>query len=274
MSQRRGSRLLGLLVIGVAFAVAVYLVNQKPGPGKPSTGLVATPVPASPEPAIKGRLALVLDDWGYHTHVLPELVAFPGAVTVAVLPGLPFSQQVATAASERGHQVILHLPMQAHGNVKREKGTLMAGMGANEARALLTQHWLSVPGAKGLNNHEGSKATEDPRLMAVVAEFLREKQAFFLDSLTSARSQGKNAARGAGIPFVARRVFLDNVDDALAIEKEARVAMRLAIKNGSCVAIGHPRPNTLRVLIRMAPEFAANGVRLVPVSDLAKLVTP
>lgn len=274
MSKRQGSRLLGLLLIAAAFATAVYLSRQSQGTGQ-SGQRVATPVPAStPEAVPKGRLALVLDDWGYHDTVLPELLAFPGVVTVAVLPGLPYSKQIAQEAADRGHQVILHLPMQAQGEAKREKGTLLHGMGETEAQALLARHWDAVPGAQGLNNHEGSKATEDPRLMAVVAAFLRAKQAFFLDSLTTSRSQGRNAARSAGIPYIERRVFLDNVDSAEEVEKQARHAMRLALKNGSCVAIGHPRANTLRVLIRMAPEFKSNGVQLVAVGSLAKPVAP
>jgi uncharacterized protein len=125
-----------------------------------------------------------------------------------------------------------------------------------------------VPWAEGMNNHEGSKASADRALMDVAAGFLKQKGAFFLDSVTTPHSAIPAAAKAAGVPWARRRVFLDNVDNAAAVEAQLKQAVALALKNGDCIAIGHPKKNTLDVLDRLAPQLAAQGVTLVKVGDL------
>jgi polysaccharide deacetylase 2 family uncharacterized protein YibQ len=213
-------------------------------------------------------LALVIDDWGYHTKVLPQMKAFPGRLTVAVLPGLPYSKECAEAAFEAGHEVILHLPVEPERSMPMLPGTLMVGMSAEEVDGWLDKHALSVPHMLGLNNHEGSKGSADPALMRTVASWLRAHGGYLLDSKTSPASVAEAEARRAGIPYASRRVFLDNVDQPAAIEKAARLALSIALKSGACIAIGHPRENTMAVLTRLAPEFEDQGVDLVRVSEL------
>jgi polysaccharide deacetylase 2 family uncharacterized protein YibQ len=213
-------------------------------------------------------LALVIDDWGYHTKVLEAMKHFPAHLTIAVLPGLPYSSLCAQAAFDSGHEVILHLPMEPMRRMPMLKGTLMVGMPAAEVLAWMDRHELSVPHMTGLNNHEGSKGSADTPLMRTVCGWLKSRGEFFLDSKTIASSVGEAEARRAGIPYAARRVFLDNVDEPSAIEAKAREALAIAQKTGSCIAIGHAKENTMAVLSRIAPEFLGSGVDLVRVSDL------
>jgi polysaccharide deacetylase 2 family uncharacterized protein YibQ len=234
-------------------------------PGTPT----AVPAPSDvPVPAPKGRLAIVIDDWGYQAQPVQRLKGFKFRLTAAILPGLAHSKAAAEAAFAGGNEVILHCPMQALGPIKREKGTLLKGMPADEAKALLQAHWDAVPHLSGLNNHEGSAGSTDRALMDVVAGFLKAKGAFFLDSVTSAQSAIPQAAKAAGVPWAQRRIFLDNVDQPDAVEAQLRQAAKLALKNGSCIAIGHPRKATLDVLERLAPELQAAGLQLVKVSEL------
>jgi polysaccharide deacetylase 2 family uncharacterized protein YibQ len=215
-------------------------------------------------------MALVIDDWGYHTRVLEAMKHFPGRLTIAVLPGLAHSRECAEAAFAAGHEVILHLPMEPEQKMPLTDGTLMVGMAPSDVGVWMDKHALSVPHMSGLNNHEGSKGSADAALMKSVCGWLSQHGGYFLDSKTSAKSLGEAEARSAGIPYAARRVFLDNVDQPGAIEKAAREALALAKKNGSCIAIGHPRENTLAVLARLAPEFEKAGVKLLRASDLTR----
>jgi polysaccharide deacetylase 2 family uncharacterized protein YibQ len=104
--------------------------------------------------------------------------------------------------------------------------------------------------------------------MATVAGFLKENHGYFLDSVTTPKSAIVGAAKAAGIPWARRRVFLDNVDQVDAVRKQLFEAVALARKQGSCIAIGHPRPNTLAVLKEEGPSLAQNGIVLLKVSDL------
>jgi polysaccharide deacetylase 2 family uncharacterized protein YibQ len=276
---RRG-RTTGVFVgLALAAVLAARLLRHS-APERPAQapGTELTPVPlATPEPLPSPTalpagplLAVVIDDWGYQARPIAALGELGFTVTTAILPNLPYSRRAAEAAEAAGDELILHCPMQAKGPIKAEQGTLKAGMNPAQAQAQLAKHWASVPRLKGLNNHEGSRATEDPALMAVVARFLHDQGGYFLDSVTTPHSAIPAAARAAGVPWARRRVFLDNENNAAAIEKQLRQAAALAAKTGSCIAIGHPYPHTLEVLKRLGPQLQAQGIHFVPVSALVK----
>lgn len=274
-SGGRSGWALGLALL----ALGGWWLLRHSGPDSPVTPQrppVATPAPATPLPQLSPTeapprgplLAIVIDDWGYQGKPVQTLAQLGVLITVSVLPHHAYSAKAAETGHAAGDEVILHCPMQAQGKVTPEKGTLRAGMPAAEALKLLQSHWAAIPYVDGLNNHEGSKATEDPALMAVVADFLKGKGAFFLDSVTTAKSVVPAAARAAGIPWAARRVFLDNDEKPEVIRKQLRQAVALAKKHGSCIAIGHPHASTLAVLQEDGPALASEGIQLVPVSAL------
>jgi polysaccharide deacetylase 2 family uncharacterized protein YibQ len=191
-------------------------------------------------------------------------------VSIAVFPGQAHSRDVAEAAWSAGHEVLVHLPLEPKGDLPLIEGTLRSGMTDQALAGLAEKDFTSVPHAVGANNHEGSRGTEDARVMRQVLAMLKGHGAFFVDSLTTPRSVGARMAREMGVHSATRQVFLDDEDYLDAIELEFRKAVYLAKKNGSCLAIGHPRPNTMKVLEQLVPEAKAAGVELVPVSDLVK----
>lgn len=211
---------------------------------------------------------MVLDDWGYQADLFPRMEGFPGRLTIAVLPGLAHSRAAATRAHGAGHEVILHLPLQPQGNLPLVPGTLKVGMLRDEAVRLCEAHVRSVPYMSGMNNHEGSKGSADPQLMEFVSGWMKARGGYILDSRTSAKSLLYAKAREAGVPALKRDVFLDNVDEKSAVERQVREALRLALKNGSAIAIGHPRKATFDALEALLPEIRAAGADLAPASAL------
>lgn len=137
-----------------------------------------------------------------------------------------------------------------------------------EILAVLASDLASVPGAAGVNNHMGSAATADQRVMRVVAEDLARRGLFFVDSRTTDATVARDAARAAGVPNASRRVFLDDVATEPAVQASLEGLVRKAKSEGSAIAIGHPHPATLAVLDRELPRLADYGVRLVRVSEL------
>jgi polysaccharide deacetylase 2 family uncharacterized protein YibQ len=263
------------LWLGAAIIALLAWWALKPAPPKPPEHHKplpeATPVPkAEPTavPVAKAELALVLDDWGYQQAPINALPELPRPLTLAVIPRLAHSKGAAEAGAALGDEVILHCPMQAQGKGHPEPQMLHSGLSAAQVHGILSQDFASVPGAIGLNNHEGSRATEDRILMDAVAAELKARGAYFLDSVTTPHSAIPAAAKAAGIPWAARRVFLDDKDDVAAVKAQLALAVRLALKNGRCIAIGHPRLKTLQALREQAPSFAADGIQLVKVSEL------
>ncbi len=228
------------------------------------------PLPAVPPKEKLPKLAIVLDDWGYSARNLQGLMKINSPVTLSVLPELPYSTEVAQKAREKGFEVIIHMPMEPKAKMRLEALTLLTTMSDDQIRSTFNKALASVPYAVGANNHEGSKATEDPRLMGIFLEELKKKDMFFLDSLVTNDSTGEYLARKIGVKFAKRSVFLDNESSEDYIKGQFEKAVSAAIRNGSAVAIGHDRPNTIAVLGQLMPTLGTRGVEAVPVSELAE----
>ena len=105
---------------------------------------------------------------------------------------------------------------------------------------------LTVPNATGVNNHEGSRGTADPALMAELMPLLARRHLFFIDSRTTAATVAYDAAIRAGVPAASRNVFLDDTENPAAVRAQLDLAVQDARRNGSAIAIGHPRPSHTR----------------------------
>ncbi len=277
------TRLLLSLAGMVLLAGLVWAVQpaQKPPLRSPESVHTLGPipprqVPAAPPPAFvfprgRGKIAIVLDDWGYSMKQASTLAAIRQPLTVAILPGLPYSVQVADVARKNGHEVILHLPMEAMDpNASSEKEVIRVGMSPAQVLANLDQALATVPGARGVNNHQGSRATSDLSVMRVVLKDLKRRGYFYLDSYVTNQSVCRQAARENGIRFARRDVFLDNADPPAAIREQLMLLAQTAARRGTAVGIGHDRPGTLKVLREAIPALKKAGFTLVPVSELAE----
>ena len=236
--------------------------------------VVPVPPPSgkAPAPGKRGKVAIIVDDLGRGTHFAKQLLAIKQPVTFAILPGEPHAAQVDALAHTAGREVILHAPMEPQGFPVIDPGddALLVGQSDAELRARITTLLTRVPHAAGINNHMGSRFTEDEQSMTVVMAVLRERRMYFVDSLTNGHSVGTAAARQAGVPSLRRDVFLDNVVNVEAIVREIRSLAEKAARNGNAVGICHPYPETLKALQQELPRLAGQGVQFVPVSALLK----
>jgi len=235
---------------------------------------VVTPIAASaraakPHGAAAPRLAIIIDDLGNDRAAGDAVISLPFPLTVSILPKLAFSGELSEEAYRRGDQVLLHLPMQAESSgLPPEQGELRVGMDAQQVRSTLAGMLETVPHVVGVNNHEGSRATSDPALMEALMPALRERGLFFVDSRTTAATVAYGAAERAGVAAASRKVFLDDTPERGAIRAQLQTAAGDAIRDGSAIAIGHPRPETIAALAETAPSLEARGIRMVFASDL------
>ncbi|MDR7606296.1 MAG: divergent polysaccharide deacetylase family protein, partial [Armatimonadota bacterium] len=220
------------------------------------------------------RVAVVLDDAGMRLDELDRALRVGRPLTLAILPGLPHSEELARRARQAGLEVLLHLPMEPEDpELASQLGELAVRVDMAEEDIVRTvkSALRAVPGAVGVNNHMGSKATADPRVMRAVLRALREDGMFFVDSRTTPKSSAEVVAKELGVRVARRMVFLDNDPSPEAVRTQIRQLVELARRHGSAVAIGHAnRPHTAEVLAEMVPEMERAGVRLVPVGELAR----
>lgn len=219
--------------------------------------------------AKKGKLVIVIDDVGHNLHELKPLLQFPGKITFAVLPRLEYSKAALSAIHAAGKEAILHQPMEALGGNDPGPGALYSDMTGPELEQVLGSNLSSLPGVKGMNNHMGSKATSDPRIMKTVMDVLRKRHLAFLDSKTYAESVAGAAARKLSIPYGERSVFLDNTQEREAIMDALRQGMGKAEKKGHAVMIGHVWTHELAdILLDIYPQALEEGFEFLSFSDL------
>ena len=220
------------------------------------------------ETHLPGHVALVIDDLGERPEDLVPLLALGVPVTYAVLPYEEHTKEVVAELRRRRVEMLLHLPMEPLNGEDPGPGALLTGMDEDELREKTEAALRAVPGAVGVNNHMGSRLSEDEHALTPVLRVLAEHGLFFLDSRTSASSVGYRTARSLGLPAVERHVFLDRDPSPEAIRKQFQRLLELSRTRGAAVAIGHPLPDTLQVLTEEVPKARAEGFEFVPVSDL------
>jgi uncharacterized protein len=236
--------------------------------------LAVSPPTSASRTSARPSLAIIVDDLGHDRASADALLALPFPLTISVIPHLPFSTEVADAVYRRGDQVILHMPMQSEAEGEPSEGVtpepieLRVGMNPEQVESDLRAMLETVPHAAGVNNHQGSRATADPALMAALMPDLRERGLFFIDSRTTAATVAYATAERSGVRAASRKVFLDDTPTREAVLAQLDLAARDALRDGSAIAIGHPHPETIAALSEGLPRLEARGIRLVFASDL------
>jgi len=217
----------------------------------------------------KPKVAIIIDDLGYQQEIAERILNLKFPITVSVLPFLSDSQLVAKMAKENGMTVLLHLPMEPHNsNVNPGKGAIYSTMNEEEIRNKMLANLLEFPEADGVNNHMGSKVTENKEIMRIVLNEIKGRDIFFIDSMTSPDSVGYKLSKEMGIRTAFRSVFLDNEQDVEYISNQVSLLKEFALRNGSAIAIGHPYCNTIDMLNELDIILEAEGVEIVKLEEL------
>jgi uncharacterized protein len=233
-----------------------------------------TPLPSSTLAPNGAKLALIVDDCGQWIDTERGFIALGVPLTLSVLPDVHYTSEVAREASDAGMGVMLHLPMEPISRINPGPGKITTEMTDPQIIAQVQADLAQVPLAHGVNNHEGSKASADERVMNdVIGVLAKHGDLFFIDSRTSAASVGEQIARAQGVPTAARDVFLDSRADVAYTEDQLRKAAALALRNGEAIAIGHPKPTTLTAVRAMIPQLQAAGIQFVLAQDLVTTAT-
>jgi polysaccharide deacetylase 2 family uncharacterized protein YibQ len=241
-----------------------------PDSGREQNGKAARPEPpASLPPERRGILVFVIDDAGNNLKELDPFLAFPGPLTIAVLPALPYSAEAARRIRDAKKEVFLHQPMEPLGGQDPGPGAIMAGMGDKQVRQILGKNLNELRPVAGINNHEGSRVTMDPGIMRTVLEFCWENHIHFLDSRTTADTAAPQTALDMGFAIAQRDVFLDNEQDRDSIIKAIEQGCRKAERDGLAVMIGHTwSPRLAGILTEMYPGLVKKGFFLTTVSGI------
>jgi polysaccharide deacetylase 2 family uncharacterized protein YibQ len=218
------------------------------------------------------RIAIIIDDLGYHLADGKRAIALPGPVAFSFLPGAPRARALAEHANTLGKEVLLHLPLQAlAGDGLREPSEIDFDMSRARLGAVFDEALLSVPHVIGINSHRGSLLTRHPGHMQWLLEEIRDREnLFFIDSYTHHESVALQIAAEVGLDATRRDIFLDPDREPATVTREFTRMKELARERGRVIAIGHPYPATLDLLEKELPRLLEEGFELVSVSELVR----
>ncbi|MDP8266720.1 MAG: divergent polysaccharide deacetylase family protein [Candidatus Aceula meridiana] len=255
------------IIIGVGIFCVASLVVAFALKSIRTNSLTQTPK-AAPEPI--GRIAIILDDWGYNSKGCAFLEKIDIPVAVSILPELHYSQDMARCAHQNNKEVMLHLPLEPHkfSETYPDGYVILSSMTKDEVFAHLDKFFKNIPFVVGANNHMGSKATENRELMKTIFSYLHKNNFFFIDSLVSSDSICESVAQGEGVSFLRRNVFLDNEANSEYIKGQLDQLAKRARKYGFALGIGHDRPLTQKALLEYGQEMKNQGFDFVTVKEL------
>lgn len=139
-----------------------------------------------------GTIVLIIDDFGYRNDLISDgFLELEVPITCAIIPGHSQSQKFAKKALNAGKEVIIHMPMESSvATSGEEEYKIKIGMTSEEIEWRINEVLNEIPEAVGMNNHQGSRATADSKIMSVVASVLKNRDKFFLDSRTVSNTVG------------------------------------------------------------------------------------
>jgi len=292
-SKKRRGALVYLNVIFWSLAVLVWSLvfirksaappaGEPPGGGLYITGSRSkppAPPPITSEDTVIRRkavdfapeISIIIDDFGpaWDDAVVQGFIELPFEVTLSVIPGNRTTTSAAKRAAAAEKEIFIHLPMEPEERIAMdERDMLLSGSSAERVRAVLKRAIQEIPGARGVNNHMGSKATADRKLMGRVAEELKRSKLSFVDSRTTERSVALRAMQQTGIPAIGRDVFLDVETDSANVAERLYELAFIARRRGWAVGIGHVKRNTLAAMRAVLPTLQKDGFRFVFAGDL------
>ena len=263
-----------IYLLTIVIVLLLIIIKRMGGPAeKPGAAAKETIEESSAVTApirVKGKIGLIIDDFGYRNDEISDgFLHLDVNLTCAVIPGHAYSSTFGEKAVSRGHEVIVHMPMENVGeNRGEEEFVLRVDMKPDAVKNRVYDALDQIPEAIGMNNHQGSQATADPGVMNSVAAVLKERNKFFIDSRTTPETVAESIMNNWKVPSARRNVFLDNDHDEEKITRQLLSLVEIAERDGSAIGIGHVKQNTLNVLRKQIPELKRKGFKFEFVSNM------
>ncbi len=220
------------------------------------------------------NIAIVVDDFGsIKGSLLEEFLSIDPNISIAIFPGMPYSEFTMQQAAMRKMEALIHVPMEPIGYPATDPGkdAILVQLSDSEIQRRIDKFIKELPYCKGINNHMGSLATTEHDVMQSVMNALRKHDKYFLDSRTSNVSVAYQVAQKTHLRAYQNQLFLDSPDisDATMQAKLDQIT-RLSNSYPNVIAITHCHNEAkLEYLKTMVQRLKEAGFNLVRVSELS-----
>lgn len=217
----------------------------------------------------KPKIALVIGGMGINAKLTRQAIReLPGHVTFAFAPYGRNLQAMINSARQRGHEVVLHLPMEPFGYPGINPGpkTLLASVEPQEN--LKNLKWLlsRFSGYSGVTNYMGGKFTADGGAMLPVFSQLKSRGLVYFDDGTNGKNLTDSIAQAANLPNRRADIFINGDQSFTEVQQSLVELENLARKKGLAIGTGTGLATTIDAVESWSRELNDRGFLLVPLS--------
>lgn len=227
------------------------------------------------------RMSIVIDDFGsYDQSGVATMLSIKEPLTCAVIPLVDNTKDNLNAISQTNHEIILHMPMQAHVNLPKDwYGETYIAVGDSQeiVNSKFEKCLEDFPKIKGFNMHIGSGVSRSKETMKNIYNYSNNNNLYFLDSRTIETQATEDAAKETNSIYLGRDEFLEADKNKSYANAKFRLleGAKKAIKTGSSIVIGHVGAEggeqTAKAILDTLPEIKKMGVEIVPLSTLYEI---
>ncbi|HWV40488.1 divergent polysaccharide deacetylase family protein [Pseudorhodoplanes sp.] len=218
------------------------------------------------------QIAIVVGGLGVSaTATANALSKLPSSVTFAFTPYGADLDTLVSQAREKGHEVLLQVPMEPHDYPDNDPGpqTLLSSLSAEQNIDRL--HWLfsRMQGYVGMINYMGSRFASSDHAIAPVLREASRRGLIYVEDGSIARSQAGQIAGANKLPYARAEVVIDAVPSAVEIDNALKRLETLA--RGGNVAVGYSSalPASIDRIAKWAKSAQGRGIVLVPITAAA-----
>jgi hypothetical protein len=230
---------------------------------------------AAPAPATtKFKIAIVVDGLGQSaTATKAALDSLPASVTLGFAPYAGDVGSWVAQARQRGHEVLLHIPMEPLDFPDSDLGPHTLRAGQDEEANIQRLAWAlsRFTGYAGVTNLLGQRFLSDSDALSPVLTYLNRRGLYFFDNGAASQSVVPMVAGQVGIPATQSGPALDTIQSAPEIDRRLSELETQARANGSAVGAAFLYPVSVARIAAWARGLQSRGFVLVPVSAI---VTP
>ena len=263
------------LFAGRALIADPALIEETPqGPlpriaddGRTPMTAYAPPAPAGNHP----RIALVLVGLGISAkETAAALDQLPPQVTLAFAPYAYDVQRWVAEARQRGHEVLLEIPMEPYDFPDSDPGphTLRAAVSEESNAERLAWSLSRFTGYAGVTNLLGSRFLSDPDSVATVMTAIARRGLFFFNSGPEAHTVAGDVARQVKAPYAQSEIAIDDIQTAMEIDARLSDLETRARADGAAAGTAFVYPVTLERVAGWSKGLAGRGFVLVPASAI------
>lgn len=213
------------------------------------------------------RVSIIIGGLGLNPDLTRQAVeTLPPQVTLAFSPYAPNLQDWINRARERGHEVLLEIPMEPEDYPENDPGPYTLRARAQPAETVRRLEWVlgRAAGYFGVINRMGDRFVRSPDGMAAVSGALRNRGVVFIDT-------GIASGSGGGELRASADHLVDPVLAPAAIDEALLRVEASALQKGQGMGVAQAYPLSMRQVASWAAQVEGRGYQLAPASALAKI---